>query len=521
MNDSKYRYTLYLIIVVILATIGLQAYWNYKNYLSSKQQVINDIQVSLDKAIDDYYANLAENSTIGFSVKGMTQKDFISTGRFDSILTSIESSSALGFGNIDSINPKLMEGVSIVKGPKADSIIEQMHKTESFAFDNDTVHSLQTMDFDTYLNQPKLLDSLDISEKNLKFLTSKVIISMTTDSLSLMGIDTLLQAELRRKDIQIDYTIKYTDPSKDIDYYDHINKDLESLEGLKKERPLSTTSKSTFLPKNSQLSLLFDQVSDDIIRRIIWSIVISTLLVLAVISCLFYLLNIIKHQKQLAEVKNDLISNITHEFKTPIATIGVALESIQNFNALNDKAKAKTYLDMSNLQLSKLNTMVEKLLETATLDSENLELNLDRYPISEVINSIVEKHQLQDSGKTIESDIDEDIFAHVDVFHFENAINNVIDNAVKYGGNQIYVTLKKQNAAIEITISDNGTSLTKANKEQIFEKFYRVPKGNTHDIKGFGIGLYYTKKIIEKHHGRIDLVLSPKQTTFKISLPDA
>jgi two-component system phosphate regulon sensor histidine kinase PhoR len=114
---------------------------------------------------------------------------------------------------------------------------------------------------------------------------------------------------------------------------------------------------------------------------------------------------------------------------------------------------------------------------------------------------------------------EEDILYSIDVFHFENAINNIIDNAIKYGGKDISVEIVKQNNSIEITISDSGTSLTEAHKKHIFEKFYRVPKGNTHDVKGFGIGLYYTKKIIEKHNGNIDLSIKPN-TTFKITLPD-
>ncbi|WP_204346934.1 sensor histidine kinase [Psychroserpens algicola] len=520
MNDSKYSYILYVIIIVIISTIGIQAYWNYKNYLTSKQQVINDVQVSLDKAVDDYYANLAENSTIGFSIKEMSQKDFLSTGRFDSILKSIESNDTDGFGSIDSIPTNLMEGISIVKGVKADSILEEMHLKSQIHFSNEQHPQLKSIEIDSFSTYSKKEGVIDLSEKDFKFLTSKVIISMTTDSLSLHGLDTLLQSEFRRKDINIDYTIKYLDPSNDIDYYNTHEKNIEVLDPKTYANHLVTTSKSTFLPKHSELSLLFSNVSSDIFKRIIWGILISSLLVLAVISCLFYLLSIIKHQKQLAEVKNDLISNITHEFKTPIATIGVALESIQNFNAIEDRAKTKTYLDMSQDQLSKLNTMVEKLLETATLDTDNLKLNIDNYNISDVITNMTTKFKLQHSNKTITTRIAPDVFANVDIFHFENAINNIIDNAYKYGGDTIQVSLKSSKSQIDIAITDNGTSLSNANKDQIFEKFYRVPKGNTHDVKGYGIGLYYAKTIIEKHNGSIGLDLKNKLTTFNISLPN-
>ncbi len=176
---------------------------------------------------------------------------------------------------------------------------------------------------------------------------------------------------------------------------------------------------------------------------------------------------------------------------------------------------------MSNSQLSKLNVMVEKLLETASLDSENLQLSKEQSNVTELIQAIVGKHNLERANKSIifNPSLD-DIFAKIDAFHFENAINNIIDNAIKYGGNEIKVNLQKSTLSFTIIVSDNGNKLTKENKDKIFEKFYRIPKGNTHDVKGFGIGLYYAKKIIEKHDGAIQLDLDNKWTTFKISMPN-
>ena len=241
---------------------------------------------------------------------------------------------------------------------------------------------------------------------------------------------------------------------------------------------------------------------------------------LAVISCLFYLLKIIRDQKQLAEVKNDLISNITHEFKTPISTIGVAIESIKNFDVINDKEKTKNYLDISTGQLSKLTLMVEKLLETATLDSESLNLNIEPLDVTNLIESIVKKHQFATTKEIRFKNPEKEILINADPFHFDNAINNILDNAVKYGGNKINITIEQTTSEVNISILDNGTSLSAANKSKIFEKFYRVPKGNTHDVKGFGIGLYYSKKIIEKHKGKLDLDLKKDSTIFKISIPN-
>ena len=165
--------------------------------------------------------------------------------------------------------------------------------------------------------------------------------------------------------------------------------------------------------------------------------------------------------------------------------------------------------------------MVEKLLETATLDSENLELNKEQIDIVDLLKSLVGRYKIQFAEKQFNTSFKvESLEATVDVFHFENALNNILDNAVKYGGNLISVDLFPKKNTFEIVISDNGSNLSKANKERIFEKFYRVPKGNTHDVKGFGIGLYYTKTIIEKHSGSITVDVTKDLTIFKITLPN-
>ena len=513
MNDSKYRYILYVIVIVIIATIGIQTYWNYKNYLTNKQQLINDVQVSLDKAVDDYYTALATRTTLGISLEGDHQKNaFGENSELEKLLEQIDETNG-EFTNLDSLELNSIEGFTIVRGHKADSMMRRNNRENQPLSEKAFKRRIESLHKNT--------DSFKLDVSNIEMLTSKIVISINNDSLDLKEVDSLLKVDLARKNIDINYTLDYTEHLKNTMDTCWVESSENHLNESHNKLFLSTVSKSTFLPLDSVLSIQYENTTWAVLKRIISGIIISSLLVLAVISCLFYLLKVIKHQKQLAEVKNDLISNITHEFKTPIATIGVALESIQNFNVIDNKDKTKTYLDMSSTQLSKLNTMVEKLLETATLDSENLELNRDNYNISDVLTSIVEKHKLQNSMKSITYDITQNVMANVDIFHFENAINNVIDNAFKYGGNAIFVTLKNNVSDIEISIADNGKSLSKVNKDRIFEKFYRVPKGNTHDVKGFGIGLYYSKKIIEKHNGTIVLKLTDTLTTFKIKLPHA
>jgi two-component system phosphate regulon sensor histidine kinase PhoR len=504
MNDIRYKWILYTIVAVIGATIGIQIYWNYKNYQTNKQQLINDVQISLDKAVDDYYADLAEQTTVGFSLSGEQQNNpFKEDGELNMILESIDEKNNV-FTNLDCLKVDQIEGIKVLRGRAVDSMN---------ASDREKKPPLSMDSFRAKIKSLKAEnDSIDLS--SIKMLTSKIVVSIKNDSLDIKKVYDLVKQELKRKNIDVAYNLIF---------YDIKNEERSTSEDVNNAgKPfLTTVSKSTFLPKQSTLRISFIDDTKVILRRIYGGILISTLLILAVISCLFYLLKIIKHQKQLAEVKNDLISNITHEFKTPIATIGAALEGISNFNAIEDKEKTKKYVSMSSQQLTKLNVMVEKLLETATLDSDNLELNKEQIDLLELLNTLVGRYKIQFQDKIFNTSFKvEQVLVHMDVFHFENALNNIIDNAVKYGGDEVSISVLKNSKSIEILISDNGNTLTKANKDRIFEKFYRVPKGNTHDVKGFGIGLYYTKTIIDKHDGTIVLDLNPNQTTFKISLPN-
>ena len=488
MNDKRYTYVLYAITLVIVATIGIQGFWNYKNYQANKEQLIRDIQISLDKAVDDYYASLAKETPISFTLSDSTDNDFHFENK--NTPTFINNVRTLN-DELDSLKIDNIKSLKILKG-----------------FESDSLYRALTTD--------------SLNRENFKLFTTKVFISLQNDSLDVRKVNKLLYDDLRRKNLNLDHQLAY---------FCNVPKEGLFNENFKHHKKLYNTqtedyniyieSKSTLLPKNSLLRLGFSNETLTILKRSLSGILISTFLILAVISCLFYLLKVIKHQKQLSEVKNDLISNITHEFKTPIATIGVALESISNFNAIDDKAKTQKYIGMSSEQLSKLNTMVEKLLETATLDSDNLKLNKEAANVVELLTSLSNRYKLHFTEKDFNTSFKvEQLMANVDLFHFENALNNILDNAVKYGGNIISIDLVPRDNYFEIHISDNGNNLSKTNKDKIFEKFYRIPKGNTHDVKGFGIGLYYTKTIVEKHGGHIAIDLSNQLTTFKISLPN-
>jgi two-component system phosphate regulon sensor histidine kinase PhoR len=356
--------------------------------------------------------------------------------------------------------------------------------------------------------------------RGIDSLIQKVMVSITRDTLDLERLNTYVEAELERRQIDVKHAIEF--------HHNHrVSRDSVqritdgfNTEGFP-ENHLKVRSKSNYLPYRSGLHLLFTNETAYLLRASMFSILLSLLLSACIIASILYLFRTLFRQKQLAAVKNDLISNITHEFKTPIATISAALDAMKNFNALEDRKKSEKYLGMSQEQVGKLNIMVEKLLETATLDHGDLELDIEEVAIEELVTSVVEKYEMITPDKSFKLVVgDSETALKLDRFHFENAFGNIIDNAIKYGGDQIEITLKVKSGKVIIKVSDNGNGIHRSQKDKVFEQFYRIPTGNTHNVKGFGIGLYYTRKIVEKHGGAITIESGKKNNTcFRIELP--
>lgn len=482
MPNMTFRRILYFICAVIAVTASIQLYWNYKNYTDGQQQLIREVQSSVDNAIDSYFIVMAERNTIGISVT--KDGEVLEKTRVDSLLHRMGSPGLRkGEDFLQDIDPSGISEMEVISG-------YELRK-------QDSLHNLKVTS-----------DNQNV-QRDLN-LAKRIILSFRVDTLNLEALSEHIDDQLGAKDIKVDYAYIFKNKNGNTQHYNQ--------EILNKNN-LSTTANSAYLPKDSSFEFYFTNITATVLKRNSLGIAFSVVLISTVVACLFFLLKIIKRQKQLAELKNDLISNITHEFKTPISTAKVALEGIENFNQENDPVKTKNYLQVSNIQLDKLQLMVEKLLETATIDGNNLELNGEEVLLVPMLSELVEKHRQLAKNKDLRfSTEQEKVLLLADPFHLENALNNVLDNAVKYGGDKIDIVVLNEDKLVKITISDNGTNLTKTQTEQVFEKFYRVPKGNTHDVKGFGIGLYYTKNIIEKHGGSIRLHLN-HQTSFIITLP--
>lgn len=238
-----------------------------------------------------------------------------------------------------------------------------------------------------------------------------------------------------------------------------------------------------------------------------------------------FAVSVIIRQKRISEVKTDFINNMTHELKTPISTIGLSSETLLREDFSKDEERLKRYAGIIYKENKRLENQVERVLNIAKLDKNELVLSKEELNIHEIIEEAADSfrfNQFENGGK-IDLSLDaENDKVNADPVHITNVFFNLIDNAVKYSKEVPSVTLNSVNdkKGITITISDNGIGIAKENLKHIFEKFYRVPTGNLHDVKGFGLGLYYVKIIIESHDGTINVKSQLGEgTTFKIWLP--
>ena len=522
MNARRFRAIGVIIVVLITATILLQGYYLYQDYRGNKGQFMAEVQQSLDNSVEEYYAELAKSDLLLFGgMRGFSRSD--SSGVPFSGDTLLYSDSVRGrfikVTDSSKATHDILRFPDSLKGVRAESNVFRRRngETDSVSISYMTVieDTLHTLDIhgDGNIDDVMRLHRQDMV-KGLQNLTSKIVISITRDSIDFKQLNEYLRDELNRNQLDMAYALGYFEGDSLTGTF---NKDeWEKL-------PLKTRARSIYLPGDEKLEIRYANASLIILRKGIWNILFSFFFLALTSGVLMYLYRTIRNQKELAEIKNDLISNITHEFKTPIATVSTAIEGIRNFNTQNDPEKTARYLQVSEEQLVKLNTMVEKLLETATLDSEKLLLHREPAELEGLLQQIVSKFQALTEEDRIRLTLPEEgrlPVVSLDHFHMENAISNLVDNALKYGGDRIEVKAWSEGRIVLIHVADNGKGIPKKEQQRIFEKFYRIPSGNVHDVKGFGIGLYYTRHVVQKHGGSIRLSTTPGKTEFTILLHD-
>lgn len=327
--------------------------------------------------------------------------------------------------------------------------------------------------------------------------------------------------------------------------YDHYTEELHSR-GIQvhfemaysaRDQIVESTTADTYLFDEAQviqeipgrqedevIMALFPHTGSIILQRM-WLTLLGSFLLFSLITGSFVLmLQTILKQKRVSEIKNDFINNMTHEFKTPISTVSAAMEALVSFDGLADRQRSLRYIDIARNEISRLGGLVEKVLSLSVFEQKNIILNKETFDLCRLLHDTAQRFIMKGNGRVhIQVSEGSGAYIYADKLHFQNVVNNLLDNAVKYSREQveIQVNCTREGDYIVLSVKDDGIGISKEQQKHIFEKFYRVPTGDLHGVKGFGLGLSYVKHIVEMHGGTVGVKSTPGiGSEFIIAIPD-
>lgn len=279
------------------------------------------------------------------------------------------------------------------------------------------------------------------------------------------------------------------------------------------------------IPSLEHLIIVVPDFNKQIWASLRWVMFGAIVFMIVIIAAFYVTVKSLLNQKKLSEIKSDFINNMTHEFKTPLATISLAVDALRNEKVQSDKEKAKYFSNIIKEENIRMNKHVETILQAALMEKQELQLNLVPLQVHEVIQNVLENYQLQLKEK--EADVQlllnaKNDMISADEVHFTNLVSNLIDNAIKYSNDQLRITISTHSTKnhVIVRVADNGIGMSKESVKRIFEKFYRAHTGNLHNVKGFGLGMSYVKTVIDAHKGKIKVESTPgKGTSFTVEMP--
>ena len=363
----------------------------------------------------------------------------------------------------------------------------------------------------------KINDTSQPKESPVKQFESNYYLVMVNSPIDVNILDYMQKKEFKQRDVFIDfeYGIYDCDTEKMV-YGEYVHNQLIS----------NPIHKSTELPvwgdENYYFGVLFPTKTGYIINNMeTW--VFSSLLLLVVTGFFGYAMFVILKQNRLSEVQKDFINNMTHEFKTPISTISVSAEVLNNPEIISKPEKLSKYAGIIQSENNRLKKQVDRVLQMAVVDREKINLKYEMVDLHDMIDTIVDTFKIANNGVRIDCQLNAARHTVVgDPLHISNIVYNLIDNSIKYchESPEIQIATYDDISGIKMSVTDNGIGIREEFQRKIFRKFYRIPTGNIHDVKGFGLGLNYVSHMLKSHGGKISIKNNPeKGCTFTIFLP--
>lgn len=344
--------------------------------------------------------------------------------------------------------------------------------------------------------------------------SSNTFVVNTESEIHSLTLEYLLQKELERLALRFDFEYAIFDCTTDQMLYGGYCTYHPDEEVLQPQ----TTDFAKEADFTYYFTVKFPGRTGFLLRNMQLALVLSVILLVTVIFFAYSMLVILR-QKRLAVMQKDFINNMTHEFKTPLSTIRIASSVFQQEPFVQNNERLRRYADIIHEQYERLNGQVEKVLQIASVEKGRFELKKERLLLQETLRTTADsiRMQIEEKGGQLRLVLPEQpLYLMADSLHFSNILHGLLDNAAKYGGKQPQVTLRLEeyrSKHLRISVEDQGPGISSEEKEKVFEKFYRIPTGDVHDVKGFGLGLYYVREICQAHGWQIQLETKPMQGT--------
>lgn len=377
--------------------------------------------------------------------------------------------------------------------------------------------------FDTWKDSTgKLKQRIELKAHKLKRLSNKVVqeISMWEEDVPFDRVNEVLKKELKNRNIPIPFEVGIIKDS----IFSDKSASADTLLLAKSNYKVNLFPNAIF-QKDVKLAVYFPDKESFIYKTLNWLLLVSLIFSIIVLVTFAASIYFILRQKKISEMKSDFINNMTHEFKTPIATISVAADSVLNQKIIENPERIRYFIDMIKKENTRMNRQVEDILTIARLDKKDFEFRWEAFNLHDVIDDAIQSIvlQVEKKGGVIISQLDAiNPVATSDPSHFANLIYNLLDNANKYSLQSPEIKISTRNSAkgVIITVEDKGIGMTKAVQSRIFERFYRQTSGNIHNVKGFGLGLSYVKAVLEANKGNISVHSElGKGSRFEVFIP--
>lgn len=519
----KKRYIQILTILITTAFVGLiviQIYWVNNSILLRQQEFefnVNQAMQSVSHKLEklEYYRQASAKASGGVLKVSLDDTsddkkllyDFGGEGRIDTI-------------RVDAVKDAKPRPVPVDVPPGAEPLVT-LDGIDDAQHDQD---SLLFSEWGEYGSQhSEILEQAGFLEDILGGTMSLDIVTGIEERVDELILDSLIHHELEARGVKAKFRHGVFNKYHQAELLSEANEEY-------KELLFSQGYKVQLFPNDpiqdpSFLRIYFPHAKRYLLRTMWVMLAISAVLILLIMFAFTYTITTIYRQKKLSLIKNDFINNMTHELKTPISTISLACEALADPDMMQSQTQMKTFVGMINDENRRLGALVENVLRSAILDKGDMELRIETINVHELIKGVIKNIAIQVKKKG--GSISTDLLAvnpviQIDRIHLTNLVYNLIDNAIKYSlaNPEVRISSEDRDGGVLLSFSDNGIGISRENQKKIFDRLYRVPTGDVHNVKGFGLGLSYVQAVVERHNGEINVVSELKKgSNFIIYLP--